>query len=93
MESNDITVEPVDECDVDVRETVKERLDARGIDANISFYEQPMLRASTLRKVGEKTTQSYTFSIPANLICTQEELEDKVDERIDEWFESVGIEK
>lgn len=80
----EITVKPVDEYDVDVRETLERKLEDRGIDAKISTYDQPMLVATTRRKVGEDLWQSFKIEIEADALCTQEELEAAIERKIDD---------
>jgi len=86
-ENSDLIVKPVEEYDVDVRETLEQELEYRGIDANISRYEQPMLVARTRRKVGEGEYQSFKIEMKDGLLCTQEELDKMIEEKINELFE------
>lgn len=82
-----LTVEPVDEYDVDVRATLEQKFEEVGIDASISTYKQPMIVATTRRKVGEDTWQSFKIEMKADALCTQEELDEIVEKKVDKLLE------
>jgi len=86
-DDSELTVEPVDEYDVDVRATLEQKLEEVGIDASFSTYEQPMLVATTRRKVGEDTWQSFKIEMKADLVCTQEELDEIIESKVDDLLE------
>lgn len=92
-DKDDLTVEIQPEFNVDVRETLEAELESRGIDANIKEYTQPMLVATTRMEVGAGQYQSFKISMPADLVSTQEEVEETVEEKVDELFEMAGVDE
>lgn len=81
---DDLTVEVMPEFDVDVQETAESLGEERGLNFDFITYTQEMLTVYTQRKVGENTWQKFQFTVPADLVCTQEELEELLNEKIDE---------
>jgi len=84
MDKKDITVTPVEEYDVDVRETLEQKLEHRGFNASFSTYKQPMLVATMRKEVNDGEFSTYKVEMPQDVICTQEELDEMIEDRIDE---------
>jgi hypothetical protein len=74
----------LDEYDVDVRSTLERKLEEHDIDTDVREYERPMLTAFVPKMVDGEGWQSFKIEVPANVICTQEELDEMIDERIKE---------
>ena len=91
MERSNLEVEVEPEFDVDVRETLEKELIRRGIDASISTYQQPMIVATTRRRVAPNTYQTFKIRMKANKITTQEQLCKEVEEKVDNFFDMSGI--
>jgi outer membrane protein assembly factor BamA len=93
MDDEDLTVEIQPDFNVDVRETLEQELEKRGLDATISEYEQPMLVATTRMEVEPGTYQSFKIEMREDLVCKQEELDDIIEEKVGELFEMAGVEE
>ena len=93
MTEDKFTVEVQSEFDVDVRETLEGELERRGIDADIATYEQPMLVATTRQEVEEGVYQSFKIEMPADVVCRQEELDEIIENKVDEFFDMAGVDE
>lgn len=81
----DLEVIPEPEFDVNVQDTAEMLAVDRGMpDVEFSTYEQEMLQVY-VRRDGVK----YQFSVPANLVMRQEELEELLHEKLDDIEEQI----
>lgn len=89
---DELEVVPEPEYDVDVRETIEELAEERGLDLSFREYEQPMLSAYTRRPSVSPNGASnkFVFDMPADMLVTQEELEERVEEHLDDMEASIA---